>query len=224
MVDPKTGIENRFESIIRDHNLWTKENRLLIAVSGGVDSMVLLRLLLNVNHWYFEVAHVNYGLRGADSDKDEFLVKSFCEQHNIRFHLMKVSESDWSEKGSIQMVAREKRYEWFHRLLGDQKLDYVVTAHHADDNLETSLYNFTKGTGIAGLRGMLEKVGTLIRPLLSFQKEELLSYATSQNLKWREDSTNQKSDYARNKIRNSIGAVLPPFQILSIPSKALEKG
>ena len=170
--------------------------------------MVLLQLLLKSNHPHFEVAHVNYGLRGEESDEDELLVKTFCNEQNLKLHLLKVSESVWSDDGSIQMIARDTRYKWFESLLQKNGLDKVVTAHHANDNFETVLYNLAKGTGISGLRGILNKSENRVRPLLYLQKRELIAYAEGEGLDWREDASNKKNDYARNKIRNQAIPVL----------------
>ncbi|GMQ26169.1 tRNA lysidine(34) synthetase TilS [Algoriphagus sp. oki45] len=179
-----------------------KEGRYLLGFSGGVDSVCLAHLLWK-SGIPFEIAHVNFQLRGEESEQDAEFSARISDEWGIPFHLhhgntQKIAE----EKGiSIQMAAREIRYDFFEKIRAQNHLQGIFLAHHEDDQLETIFLNLLRGTGIEGLYGMAEKKGWLIRPLLSFSKENLLEYAKSNQLEWREDSSNAKSDYKRNKLR-----------------------
>jgi len=181
----------------------------LLAVSGGVDSMVLLHLY-HALKLDFAVAHCNFQLRGSESDLDEKLVTDFCRKHNIpyfveRFDTMQFVES---RKVSIQIAARELRYNWFKQICADNDYQFIATAHHLDDQAETFLINFTRGTGIDGLVGIPEKNENIIRPLLNFSREKILNYATENGVEWREDQSNATTKYLRNKMRHLLLPVL----------------
>ena len=187
-----------------------KKSSFLLAVSGGVDSMVLLNLF-TVSNINFSVAHCNFSLRGEDSDEDEKFVKSICDKLGINFFVKKFNtiKTAFDEKISIQMAARELRYEWFNDLVNKNKIDNIVTAHHFNDNIETVLFNIARGTGISGLKGIEKKQNRLIRPLLNFTKNQVLDYANKNKIEFREDFSNEDEKYKRNKIRKSI---IPEFQ------------
>lgn len=174
----------------------------LLAVSGGVDSMVLLWLFAKsgVN---FQVAHINYKLRGKDSDLDQKLVEDFCKENAIKLHIYQVSEKDQKPKGSIQLWARELRYSFFKEIQINENLDFLVTAHHLNDQLETFFINLSRGSGLTGLGG-IPCNNKIFRPLLDFSKEEIYAFAKENNVPSREDISNQKNDYLRNKFRNKI--------------------
>lgn len=181
----------------------------LLAVSGGVDSMVLLHLYFALK-LDFAVAHCNFQLRGTESDLDEKLVIDFCQKNNIpcfveRFDTMQFVEN---RKTSIQIAARELRYNWFKQICIDQNYQFIATAHHLDDQAETFLINFTRGTGIDGLVGIPEKNENIIRPLLSFSREDILKYAIENEIAWREDQSNASTKYLRNKMRHLVLPVL----------------
>lgn len=178
----------------------------LIAVSGGVDSMVLLHLMQQTTN-ILAVAHCNFGLRGVDSDADQRLVRDYCDSHQITFHTRLFDTK--LPKQSTQMAARQLRYSWFQELCDTHKYDFVLTAHHADDVLETFFINLSRGTGIAGLKGIPPKSGKVLRPLLPFEKEELQAYANKHQLPWREDLSNATDDYLRNRIRHHV---VPAFR------------
>jgi tRNA(Ile)-lysidine synthase len=180
--------------------------RVLIAVSGGMDSMVLLHLMQKTTN-ILGVAHCNFGLRGTDSDADEQLVRDYCDKHQIAFHTRLFDTK--LPKQSTQMAARQLRYSWFQELCDTHKYDYVLTAHHADDVLETFFINLSRGTGIAGLKGIPSKSGKVLRPLLPYEKGELLAYANKHQLPWREDLSNATDDYLRNRIRHHV---VPAFR------------
>ena len=175
----------------------------LLAVSGGVDSMVLAELF-RVSNLKFEVAHINYHLRNEDSDLDQKLVSDFCERNQIPFHLYEVSEVDKQPENSIQNWARELRYRFFREIQSQHNLEYIVTAHHLNDQLETFIIHLSKASGIQGLSGIPKNENGIIRPLLDFSKDEIYDFAKQNQIEFREDQSNQKTDYLRNKIRHHI--------------------
>ncbi|MDO4225022.1 MAG: tRNA lysidine(34) synthetase TilS, partial [Bergeyella zoohelcum] len=182
--------------------------KLLLAVSGGVDSMVMLELFKrkkqDTENFHFEVAHINYKLRGEDSELDQKQVQDYCQKHQIKFHLYEVSERDKKPDGSIQLWARNLRYQFFFSVLEERKLDFLVTAHHLNDQLETFFINLSRGSGIKGLCGIPNNENKIIRPLLGVTKQEIYDFAKEQKIPFREDISNKKNDYLRNKIRNEI--------------------
>ena len=186
-----------------------KGERLLVAVSGGVDSVVLCRLLkeLEID---FGIAHMNFQLRGDNSLADEAFVGEMAKQYGVPFYTKKVDTTKIvaQSNDSTQMVARTLRYEWFEDIRKTNGFHAIATAHHQNDTAETMLYNLTKGTGIAGLHGIRPRNGKIVRPLLALDKKELLEYAEVNELKFREDVSNQSIKYARNKIRHQVIPVL----------------
>lgn len=175
----------------------------LLAVSGGADSMVLAHLFKN-SGLSFQVAHINYKLRGNDSDLDQKTVEDFCRKNDIKFHLYEVSDNDQKPENSIQLWARELRYAFFNQIRKKEKLDFLVTAHHLNDQLETFIINLSKAAGINGLSGIPAHDNQILRPLLDFTKEEIYAFAQKSGIEFREDLSNRKNDYLRNKIRNEI--------------------
>ena len=184
---------------------FPKDTKILLAVSGGVDSMVLLHLF-DATNLPCAVAHCNFGLRGKESDMDEFFLKSITDVKKISFFSKKFKTEKYAKanKISIQMAARELRYSWFKQLKSKHAFNYIVTAHHRDDSVETLLINLIRGTGFSGLHGIQELVTDIIRPLLPFSKQQIHLYAKKQNITYREDSSNTEDKYMRNKIRNKI--------------------
>ncbi|MCU7552187.1 tRNA lysidine(34) synthetase TilS [Chitinophagaceae bacterium LB-8] len=178
---------------------------MLLAVSGGVDSTVLCQLCHEAG-FSFSIAHCNFGLRGEESIRDEVFVSTLAEKYKVPLYLNRFNTKDFAEahKLSIQEAARKLRYDWFEDILKKNDLNYLLTAHHLDDNIETILMNFFKGTGISGLRGILPKSGNIIRPLLFEKREEIESYAIEKNLSWVNDSSNDESKYTRNYFRHQI--------------------
>lgn len=175
----------------------------LLAVSGGADSMVLARCFHDLGA-SFHVAHINYRLRGEDSDLDQKVVQDFCENNNIKFHLYTVSDKDNKPAGSIQLWARELRYNFFKEIREKENLDFLVTAHHLNDQLETFIINLSKAAGINGLSGIPANDNNILRPFLSYSKEEIYAFAKENHIEYREDLSNSKNDYLRNKIRHEI--------------------
>ncbi len=185
----------------------------LLAVSGGGDSMVMADLFLK-SEIPFAVAHCNFGLRGEASDMDEQLVGEWCIANKIKFHRTRFETKERSAewKKGTQETARILRYEWFETIRKENKYAKIVTAHHANDNVETLLINLFKGTGISGIHGILPSSGNIIRPLLFATKEVLVAYAVEHNIAYREDASNDTDDYLRNAVRhNVVPAVLQWF-------------
>ncbi len=181
----------------------------LLAVSGGADSMVMADLFLRGNI-PFAVAHCNFGLRAEASDLDEQLVHDWCASNSIGFHTIRFETKDKSlewKKGT-QETARILRYEWFEAIRRENSYAKIVTAHHANDNVETLLINLFKGTGIGGLHGILPENGNIIRPLLFAEKEGLEMYAVAHKVPYREDASNATDDYLRNAVRHNMVPVI----------------
>ena len=181
-----------------------KEDRLLLAVSGGVDSMVLWKLLL-AEDYAFELAHVNFQLRGDESEQDQSFIAEKAREDQLKLHLKGVDTKSFAEKEniSIQMAARRLRYAWFDELMQKQGFDYLLTAHHLDDAFETFLMNVDRGTGIKGLSG-IHSTENKLRPLVHFSKEEIKQYAETEKILYREDASNADVKYKRNWFRHTI--------------------
>ncbi len=200
---------NRFKIHLQENFPELRNKKLLLAISGGVDSMVLYDLLFKFEY-NPSLAHCNFNLRGIDSNKDEVFIKSEAEKNNTLLHLINFDTEAHAqrEKISIQMAARELRYNWFDALLNEDGYDYLLTAHHADDNVETFIINLSRGTGLDGLTGIPGKTENIRRPLLPFSKDEILAYARDNQINWREDLSNQDNKYLRNKIRHELVPIL----------------
>ncbi|HEY4935452.1 MAG TPA: tRNA lysidine(34) synthetase TilS, partial [Puia sp.] len=185
----------------------TKKDRILLAVSGGLDSVVLTACCA-MTGLDFGIAHANFQLRGEESERDELFVRQLAINYNKPFLIKKFDTKKFAEKDkcSIQVAARILRYDWFKTLTGnDPKLfQFFFTAHNLDDNIETMLMHFFRGTGIAGISGMPKKNGDLVRPLLTIPRRRIKEFAVSQNLDWVEDSSNASDDYTRNYFRNQL--------------------
>jgi tRNA(Ile)-lysidine synthase len=196
-------LSDRFQAELKERRWLGK--KIILAVSGGADSMVMAHLF-HGSGCPVAIAHCNYGLRGGESEGDESLVESWAQQQGIpfykkQFHLGKVLKQ---QGGNLQETAREQRYCWFEELRSALGFDFIAVAHHQQDSIETMLINFFKGTGISGMHGILPEYGRIIRPMLIFQKEDILDYAARNEVLWRLDSSNKKDDYLRNKVRNRL--------------------
>lgn len=199
---------NMQDAFLKQEIITGNENTLL-AVSGGVDSVAMVHLYLE-SGCSISIGHCNFQLRGKESDKDEEFVKELANSLKIPFYVKKFDTSEFAEaRGiSIQMAARELRYQWFNDLLKNEGFQKVALAHHKDDQLETILFNLTKGTGISGLIGMQSQKGNFVRPMLFADREMIEKYAESRDLKWREDSSNVSLKYSRNLIRHKVIPIL----------------
>lgn len=175
----------------------------LLAVSGGADSMVLAFIFQDLG-LQFQIAHVNYKLRREDSDLDQQTVENFCLKNKIPLHLYEVSEKDDQPENSVQLWARTIRYRFFRNIQEKENLNFLVTAHHLNDQLETFIINLSKASGINGLSGIPSNDNNILRPLLPFSKEEIYVFAKENKIEYREDLSNKKNDYLRNEIRNEI--------------------
>ncbi len=199
----------RFREYIKEHQLLGRNSSLLVAVSGGIDSVVLTHLV-HAAGYDFSIAHCNFQLRAKESDDDEEFVRKLAHHYGVTFHAKKFDTVSFAKDNrmGIQEAARKLRYDWFMDLTTENTYDCVVTAHHADDLAETIILNLTRGTGIAGLHGILPRRGKLIRPLLFATSHEVADYAENNNLHYREDSSNKDVKYARNRIRKDVMPVL----------------
>jgi tRNA(Ile)-lysidine synthase len=207
----------KFKQYILDNQLFEKKNRLLVAVSGGVDSMVLCHLL-HQSGYDFTIAHCNFLLRNEASNADEHFVNLYAEKLGVKcftkhFNTEGVARE---QKMGIQETARQLRYNWFAELMQIYDYQYLITAHHASDNIETFLFNLTRGAGLRGLKGILPKHNNIVRPLLWAKKEDILAFSKLKKIAYREDSSNASDKYTRNYIRQHIipafSAVTPDFE------------
>ena len=193
----------RFKEHILKNSLFTVTDRLILALSGGVDSVSLFHLL-RLSGFNFEVAHVNYSLRGEESDKDEGFVEDLCKEYKIQYHLKKIAPDYWKTNSfNVQNEARNIRYHFFNQLIKKDS-DKILTAHNQDDNLETVLMNFTRGTGITGMTGINTINKNIVRPILFFSRKELEAFLIENDFIWREDKSNASHKYKRNRFRHII--------------------
>ncbi|MEB0261645.1 MULTISPECIES: tRNA lysidine(34) synthetase TilS [unclassified Mucilaginibacter] len=199
----------RFVDFIEQNSLFTPANNILAAVSGGMDS-VLMAYLLKAAGYNFSIAHCNFMLRGADADADQEFTRQLAQQLGVSFHTIKFDTQQYTNnnKISIQMAARDLRYNWFNQISQSDGYDTIALAHHQNDTIETILLNLTRGTGIAGLHGILPKNGRLVRPLLFLTRDEIQTIITAEGLKYVEDASNASTKYARNKIRHQVVPLL----------------
>lgn len=194
---------------INENLSFLGKSKLLLAISGGIDSVILAHLLHEMN-LDFSLAHCNFKLRYEDSDKDAEFVTELARNLNIKIHLKSFETSTYATENKIstQMAARDLRYSWFEDLILEFNYDFLLTAHHANDNLETVLINLTRGASLHGLTGIPEINGNIIRPLLPFTRSEIEKYTIANNISWREDESNSSKKYFRNKIRHDVIPVL----------------
>ena len=200
---------SKFQKHLSENLPFLKEKKLLLAISGGIDSVVLAYLLKQSNY-DISLAHCNFKLRGNESDGDEQFVSHFASENDLELFATSFDTESFAKdnKLSIHVAARQLRYIWFHQLLQENQLDYILTAHHLDDNLETFLINFTRGTGLEGLTGIPIQNDKIVRPLLPFSREEIEKFASENKIEWREDSSNSSDKYLRNKLRHDVVPIL----------------
>jgi tRNA(Ile)-lysidine synthase len=196
---------SKFKNHLANNFPFLANKKLFLAISGGIDSMVLLHLFQQLDY-NFEILHCNFQLRGEESNNDLQFIQNYAAQFEIPFSFVHFDTTTYAkaQKLSIQVAARKLRYDWFEAQLSDQNFDYLLTAHHADDDLETFIINFSRGTGLDGLSGIPSQNGKIVRPLLPFSRQEIEDYAKKNSLEWQEDSSNASDKYLRNNIRHHI--------------------
>ena len=197
------------QQYIINKKLFSKDSNLLLAISGGADSVCLFFALKELGY-NVELAHCNFKLRGKESDEDEYFVRELANKYGVKYHVNSFETQKYAseQKISIQMAARDLRYKWFDELLAVNNLDFVITAHHKDDNVETFFINLIRGTGVNGLCGIKAKNKKIIRPLLEISRQEIERYLTKNKIKYRNDSSNSEVKYLRNKIRHQLMPLL----------------
>ena len=197
--------KHKVQKFIEEKALFTLQDKVLVALSGGADSVALLRVLLSLGYTC-ECMHCNFHLRGEESDRDEAFVKALCEEYSVQLHVTHFDTETYAKEHhqSIEMAARELRYAWFHQLKEEIKASVIAVAHHRDDSVETFLLNLMRGTGIDGLKGIPVRNGYVVRPLLQESREDILDYLKAIHQDYVTDSTNLQDQYVRNKIRLNI--------------------
>jgi len=196
---------NSVKDNIYKNNLFTKKNKILLAVSGGADSIFLLFVLKDLGY-DIQIAHCNFNLRDVESDQDEQFVKDIADKYSIRCYVRSFDTLKFAEENkiSIQMAARQLRYDWFEELLVENNFSCIATGHHQDDSIETFLINLIRGSGISGLCGIQMINNKIVRPLLSLKRNQIEYFLTKQNIKYRNDSSNSDIKYLRNNIRHQL--------------------
>ena len=194
-----------FNNFLIEKDLLKQGQNVLVAVSGGLDSIVLCRLLRE-SKIDFVIAHCNFKLRGKESDGDEEFVKKIAAYYKVPFYSIQFKTKSYAKENklSIQEAARELRYRWFEKIRAENEIDKIAVAHHLNDSIETFFINTIRGTGLSGMKGISALNGHIIRPLLFATREELEHFARKKKLKWREDSSNAGDDYLRNRIRHTV--------------------
>jgi len=202
-----TGIEDL-------HPAAPENPSILLAVSGGIDSMCMAHLFSRLFYSNFAIATVNFSLRGEESDGDEELVRDWAKERGIRYFSNTFDTKAYAKSAGIstQMAARDLRYTWFETLIQEHKFDYLAVAHNLNDSVETFFINVLRGTGIQGMTGIPKKNGNIIRPLICFTRREIAEYTKSENIPFRVDSSNYESHYSRNRLRNMV---FPEFEIIN---------
>lgn len=200
---------DEFQKFVRKNKLFRMENRVLLTVSGGIDSMVMSHLFIKLGI-RTGIAHCNFSLRGAESDMDEELVRKFAGENRIPFYSVRFKTEEYAaEKGiSVEMAARDLRYEWFEKIRKENNFDLIAVGHNLNDNIETLIINLTRGTGLTGLTGMSPASDRIIRPLLFASRKRIAEYCVDNQIPYREDRSNADTKYTRNKIRHRVMPVL----------------
>lgn len=195
----------KFISYYQSNKLFKEDDKILLTVSGGKDSVLMVHLFIQAK-LNFGIAHGNFKLRGEEADKDEEFVKKLANKYHVSFHSTSFNTTEYSQENgiSIQMAARELRYNWFEKLRTENNYQYIATAHHKNDVAETMLINLTKGTGLKGLHGIKNKSSNIIRPILCFDSNEIAGFIKQNNIIYREDKSNADTKYVRNKIRHKV--------------------
>lgn len=213
---------NQFLKFIEKENLFSLQEHILLAVSGGIDSMVMCSLFEKAGFNY-SIAHVNHKSRGKSSDLDQHFVEGWAQDHHVPFYGMTLIPEEYNIPGiNFQEYARNKRYAWFDKLIEEHHFAYVATAHHKDDSIESALINFASGTGLSGVIGINAKRDRIIRPLMFATKTEIGKYADQFNVPYRKDASNDSLKYRRNAVRHQIvkkfKEIFPSFNKTAIKS------
>lgn len=198
-------IQQQVTQYAEKNHLFSLDDKILIALSGGADSVALL-CILHAAGYHCEAAHCNFHLRGKESDRDELFVRQLCEKYGIHLHTIDFNTAQYAteKRISIEMAARELRYNWFEKIRKECQADVIAVAHHQDDSVETILLNLIRGTGIIGLLGIRPRNGSIVRPLLCINREDIIHYLKSIGQDYVTDSTNLEDEYTRNKIRLNL--------------------
>ena len=206
---PANTLLQRFVEHQRQAALLQPADKVLLAVSGGVDSVVMAHLFAKAGYT-FGIAHCNFHLRGGDSNSDEDFVRALAKQYQVPFHCAEFDTTAFAKehKLSIEEAARKQRYDFFYRTASENGYSFIATAHHLNDAIETFFINLIRGTGLTGLHGIRAKNGNVIRPLLPFTRQEIAEYASDNKLPFHEDYTNNDTLFLRNKIRHNLLPVL----------------
>lgn len=198
-------MKNKVQQFISEKSLFIREEKLILGISGGADSVCLMHVFLELGY-SFELAHCNFNLRGEESDADEYFVKDLAKEHQLKVHIKQFDTLVYAAENKIstQMAARDLRYAWFEKLRIKSKAKYLAIAHHANDDVETFFINLVRGSGLKGFLGIKEKNNAIVRPLLSVSRLEIEQYLKDRGLVFREDSSNASVKYLRNKIRHEL--------------------
>ena len=199
----------QFKNFIYQNELFSISDSILLSVSGGIDSMVMTHLF-ELSEYDYAIAHCNFKLRGKESDEDALFVENFAKKNKVKFYTTYFDTKTFAKqhKISIQMAARQLRINWFESLLSEHGYKYYATAHHQDDQIETFIINLMRGTGISGLHGIIPRQERLIHPMLFAERKDIEKFASDNNILYRVDCSNLRSDYLRNKIRHRLIAVI----------------
>ena len=198
-------MKNKVQQFITEKSLFVREDKLILGISGGADSVCLMHVFLELGY-SFELAHCNFNLRGEESDADEYFVQELAKEHQLKIHVKQFDTLVYAAENKIstQMASRDLRYAWFEKLRIKSSAKYLAIAHHANDDVETFFINLVRGSGLKGFLGIKEKNNAIVRPLLSVSRLEIEQYLKDRGLVFREDSSNASVKYLRNKIRHEL--------------------
>jgi len=221
-------MKNKVQNFIAEKSLFNKEDKLILGISSGADSVCLMHILLTLGY-RFDLAHCNFNLRGNESDEDEIFVRKLAKDYKLKLHVKHFDTQRYvaENKISTQMAARDLRYAWFHNLLASENAKHIAIAHHANDDTETFFINLVRGSGLKGLLGIKEKIDNIVRPLMAVSRAEIEQFLKENDISFREDSSNASLKYLRNKIRHELMPLLAEMnpsiqQTISDEMKILE--
>lgn len=202
-------MKNKVQNFIVEKSLFSREDKLILGISGGADSVCLMHILFALGY-RFDLAHCNFNLRGKESDEDEVFVQELAKKHQLKLHVKQFDTEGYAAENKIstQMAARDLRYAWFNHLLLTKNAKYIAIAHHENDDIETFFINLIRGSGLKGLLGISEKTNSIVRPLMAITRDEIESYLDENKLRYRDDSSNSSVKYLRNKIRHELMPLL----------------